>query len=391
MKLTSLTFYSLLMLFLLYSCGKTNEVTISGQLSGVEDGVVLSLFGMDDGGIIKPFVSDTVKGGHFSFTYTDSVPGVKQIGLIPNGEGFPSSYLTFWVEPGVNVEISGNDKLLKTWDIKSNIPEQQEQNKYMADNIEYLRQTQIFTKDAHALFDIIRKSPEKRAELRSQIDDLNDKSDSIEAIISRNELNRMKENLTYSPYWMDLLYRHSFSLRYREDYPHKEELLTLYSQLPEDKKNDKTGKLIAINLFPPTVVKEGDEMADSDLYDVEGNLHHLADYKGKYILLDFWSAGCGPCIMAIPEMREIAEAYKDKLTIVSISSDPEEIWKEVSKEKNLTWVNLNDFQGNNGIVYRYGVNAIPNYVMVSPDGTILKNWSGYGEGSLKEKMKELIK
>ena len=49
--------------------------------------------------------------------------------------------------------------------------------------------------------------------------------------------------------------------------------------------------------LPSVTVKEGDEMADTDLYDLQGNIHHLADYKGKYLLVDFWSRGCGPCMM----------------------------------------------------------------------------------------------
>ena len=73
-------------------------------------------------------------------------------------------------------------------------------------------------------------------------------------------------------------------------------------------------------------------MADTDLYDLEGNLHHLTELKGKYILLDFWSSGCGPCIMSIPEMGEVQEKYKDRLAIVSLSSDTEKIWKAASKK-----------------------------------------------------------
>ncbi len=32
--------------------------------------------------------------------------------------------------------------------------------------------------------------------------------------------------------------------------------------------------------------------------DLDGKVHHLADFKGKIYVLDFWSSGCGPCIMA---------------------------------------------------------------------------------------------
>lgn len=60
-------------------------------------------------------------------------------------------------------------------------------------------------------------------------------------------------------------------------------------------------------------MKEGDKMADTELFDLDGKIHHLTDFNGKYILLDFWSSGCGPCIMALPEMKEIQEQYKSVL------------------------------------------------------------------------------
>jgi thiol-disulfide isomerase/thioredoxin len=107
-------------------------------------------------------------------------------------------------------------------------------------------------------------------------------------------------------------------------------------------------------------------------------------------LLDFWSRGCGPCIAAIPEMKEIAEKYKDRLVIVSISSDTKDLWIEASQKEGITWANFNDFKGNNGLFARYGVVGIPNYFLIAPDGIINSSWMGYGTGSLLAKMEELI-
>ena len=152
------------------------------------------------------------------------------------------------------------------------------------------------------------------------------KSDSISAIIDKREVKLMQE-LPISNIWMDKLFGLSMSVKYNPKFTDKEEILALYNRLNEEQKASITGQEITVNLFPPKTVKEGDEMADSDLFDLDGNVHHLADFKGKFILLDFWSSGCGPCIMALPEMREIHEQYKDRLTIVSLSSDTKSRWK----------------------------------------------------------------
>lgn len=150
------------------------------------------------------------------------------------------------------------------------------------------------------------------------------------------------------------------------------------------------GQEITVNLFPPVVVKEGDEMADTELYDLDGKIHHLTDFKGKYILLDFWSSGCGPCIMALPEMKEIQEQYKERLTVISLSSDTKSRWKAASAKHEMTWQNLSDLKQSAGLYAKYGVNGIPNYVLISPEGKIMKMWSGYGKGSLKLKMRRYL-
>ena len=142
----------------------------------------------------------------------------------------------------------------------------------------------------------------------------------------------------------------------------------LYDRLSEQWKNTADGAEIGTIIYPPKEVQEGEAIADGDLFDVNGNIHHLADFKGKYVLLDFWSIGCGPCMQSIPELKEIAEAYKDTLVVVSLSLDVMEIWRQESVKHGITWYNLNDLQGNSGISVRYGVSTIPHYVLVSPSG-----------------------
>lgn len=66
-----------------------------------------------------------------------------------------------------------------------------------------------------------------------------------------------------------------------------QEVHALFNRLSEADKQTELGKAILEYVNLPTPVKEGDDMADGDLYDTEGHLHHLSEFKGKYILLDF--------------------------------------------------------------------------------------------------------
>lgn len=67
---------------------------------------------------------------------------------------------------------------------------------------------------------------------------------------------------------------------------------------------------------------------DFTLKDMNGRDVRLADYRGKPLLINFWSTTCGPCRLETPELVDLAAKYKDKgLTILGISIDdtPEDI------------------------------------------------------------------
>jgi len=165
----------------------------------------------------------------------------------------------------------------------------------------------------------------------------------------------------------------------------------LYGRMSKEDKNTLHGAYITAQLFPPDIVGVGDDFADTDLLDMSGNVKHLADYSGKYLLLDFWSRGCAPCIMALPEMKEISETYSEKLTIISISLDTDAMWKETMNEHDMPWVNIRDPKTYGGLAANYEVHGIPNYTMISPEGKIVDKWSGFGDGYLKRKVGENIK
>mgnify|MGYP003057865721 CR=1 FL=1 len=74
--------------------------------------------------------------------------------------------------------------------------------------------------------------------------------------------------------------------------------------MSEADKATEAGQIITGYMNLPETVNVGDEMADGDLYDLDGNVRHLSEFKGKYILLDFWSQGCGPCLQSLPELEE---------------------------------------------------------------------------------------
>jgi peroxiredoxin len=102
----------------------------------------------------------------------------------------------------------------------------------------------------------------------------------------------------------------------------------------------------------------------------------LADYKGKYVLLDFWASWCGPCIQNLPAVKELYTSYGTRqFDIVGISLDDDKTrWTDAIKKHNLPWAQVSDLKGwNNAVAALYDIHAIPQYILVGPDGKILAN------------------
>ncbi|MBQ4083884.1 MAG: TlpA family protein disulfide reductase, partial [Bacteroidaceae bacterium] len=106
--------------------------------------------------------------------------------------------------------------------------------------------------------------------------------------------------------------------------------------------------------------------------------------------LDFWGKGCAPCMKALPELAILAEMYNGKLSIVSISTDTDDVWRKASKQHPMTWYNWSDGNGSDSMFAHYGKGSIPLFVLISPEGYILDIWRGYGQGSLTNKLKGII-
>ena len=64
------------------------------------------------------------------------------------------------------------------------------------------------------------------------------------------------------------------------------------------------------------------QAADFMLKDIQGKTHRLADYRGKWVLVNFWAIWCPPCLHETPELIGLHEAHKDSgLAVIGIAMD----------------------------------------------------------------------
>ena len=113
--------------------------------------------------------------------------------------------------------------------------------------------------------------------------------------------------------------------------------------------------------------------------DNNGDTLQLSDFRGKYVLLDFWASWCAPCRVVSPKLVEAYSLFKKRnFTIVGISVDKnKERWLEAIEADGFTWPNLSFLNGWNEVSDLYGIKAIPQNFLIDPKGIIIdKNIEG---------------
>lgn len=363
---------------------------IVGEVKNVEDSTVIALF-RQEGRVGRTIAQDTIINGKFYFKIKPDSLAKDELGLACfNAKGFSTMFIELWASAGDLVKVKGENNLTYTWEVEGNAPEIASSQAYINDSRELWNEYQRNSILRNKISAQAKTLPnEERSGFKQRYDSLIAANKELQIQISANEIQRMKKT-EVDAIWLDKLKGLAILAKYTEGFPYKEETIALYNSLNEEQKQEESAQEAYVDLFPPQHVEAGKEMIDTELFDLQGNKHNLAELKGKYILIDFWSSGCGPCIMAIPEMNELASTYKDKLNIVSISTDNKKAWEKASKEHPMTWNNWNDFKGQTGLYANYDQGGIPNYTLISPEGIILEQWMGYGEGSLKKKIGEYI-
>jgi peroxiredoxin len=147
-----------------------------------------------------------------------------------------------------------------------------------------------------------------------------------------------------------------------------------------------------------TIVKDtaiGNKAPDFTQTDTSGHEVSLHDFKGKYVLIDFWASWCKPCRRENPFVVQAFNTYKDKgFTIISISLDApgaKEKWLKAIQTDSLSgWTHLSDLNfWDNAVSRLYGIRSIPMNFLIDRKGVIIgKNLRG---DELEKKLEEVVR
>ncbi len=226
-----------------------------------------------------------------------------------------------WVASNSIIKIFGNNNFLKTWKVESNLKEQKETNRFIQASFVNLEKLQEVLVAERKLSAKRRNATDnEKAILKKEMAVITSTRDSLQVLITQKDLELLPQS-PVSDSWLERLSNIARYVKYNKNTALREPAVQLLNRLTPEQKKTLYGQEAINFLFPPTAVKTGEPMADGDLHGLGGTQRKLEDYKGKYLLLDFWSFGCAPCLMAMPELGELSEANKEKLTVISLSLD----------------------------------------------------------------------
>ncbi len=125
-------------------------------------------------------------------------------------------------------------------------------------------------------------------------------------------------------------------------------------------------------LFFSATASIADPVKEFSLPDLEGKQHTLAQYKGKWIVINYWATNCQPCLKEIPELENFHRRHKDTDAVV-LGVNYEDIklsWlKDFIQSVKMTYLVL---LAEEGKVTPFGsIVMLPTTIIVSPDGRIM--------------------
>lgn len=153
-----------------------------------------------------------------------------------------------------------------------------------------------------------------------------------------------------------------------------EERQKLFQQLSPSLQQSYEGQRVADKIKGEMQSKIGSIAAEFTLKNLADQDVSLSQFKGKYILIDFWASWCGPCREEFPHIKKAYAAYKEKgFEVLGVSTDKNAgQWKKAVADMELPWVQLLDGQGTAAIALsKYAVTVLPTSFLIDKSGKII--------------------
>ncbi len=309
--------------------------TLTGHIEGIGDQPILFLYDVDG-----KQQRDTVYATNDRFTYQPRLSDDSTISLYIRSPRFTS----FWYEPG-QITVTGNAKTPYKLIFKGT-PENEILDKYQQE----IGWVYSGKKEEKATREFIQEHPESRTAAN---------------LLYRITSSAEKEDEIYQKLWNIL----------------SPAMQTSYF-------GQKVNKRIEILKNQPII---GRNAPNFTIPDTAGVAVSLSDFKGKYVLLDFWGHWCAPCIKSFPKVKALQSEYGDKLAIIGIALEFEsdkEIWLKAIRKYEANWTQLSHLKFRDSPTdMQYSITEYLTYLLLDKEGMVLERSGVISD--IEKKLKEL--
>lgn len=331
---------------------QTNNTFLNATITGMEAGKKIYL--KDNRYKAIDSTVSVADGFAFSF-YIPAGEGSGYTIQIGKANGMENTTLSLYIDKGT-ILLKGNGPLLK--DIQLTGPA------YIKD---YNNFRQYITPGQAAISEVSRKINEAR-----KSNDTIALQKLIVLLHKKDSINRQQTHQWIKTHRSSPISVWVLSTRYF--YNSIEKYEALFKILQPAAINNAIGKKMKEQVMINDLNGIGKTAPSFSLADTAGKQVALNDFKGKYVLLDFWASWCVPCRKETPYLREALQKYGIRnFTIVSISIDTDQLkWMQAVRKDEMHWTNLIDpAVSRTDVIRGYYVPTIPTNLLIDPNGKIL--------------------
>ena len=392
----------LIVAILIVSCGtnieplKEGTYSIKGTVSNMENGMLFLAYSQNN-----PHLVDTLFVTNGTFNYEGNIDSSVQVILITKDKDdrIMESMARLFIEPArMEVKLDVNDITSATL-TGSKAQAEAEKLRNLKTQVEEKFKSELDAFSANRKMISTAKTNEEKNKYKW-------KEDELRAALAPYFLERdavVKQFVIDNPSSYASFQNIIFII---EDFD-QEEARTIFDNFPEEYKKDPIAERIDKKITDMNKGIPGVMAGDFNTIDINGKPIALANFKGQYLLIDFWASWCIPCRKGNPHLLDIYTKYKSKgLEIIGVSDDDRNpsAWRKAVKDDGIgVWRHV--LRGmvadrsngsykliNDGVNGSYNISSLPTKILVGPDGIIIGRYSGgkNDDAALDKKLAEIF-
>jgi len=369
--------------------------SIKGNITGIPDGWIQLGYTLPQGERVLD--STQIKGGAFSFSGSISETVMAWL-QVKGTEDMAANSLQFLLEPAVlSMKLGIND--FQHAEIKGSSL-QHEFTAFQQISLHFMEQLKPYNAQYDSIAKLYRQATVAKATeqtlqvYKDQMDAIREKMSPISGKIYDAQLDFFRSHPT------SLVT--AWYLQFHVSRLPVDSLQKLYDALGHSTQQSHFGQSIKEEIDDLRSGSPGSTAKNFTATDINGHALSLNDFKGQYVLLDFWASWCGPCRKGNPHLKALyAKYHENGIEFVGVSDDDSkpDAWRKAVETDGLPWRHvLRGFDrtklekgevNENDISKKFGIHLLPTKILIDRNGMIIGRYNEEEE-ALDKQLEEIF-